>query len=38
VLINEGLSDSPADTLDYSMKQELDQVSADINHLGWMRY
>ena len=25
-MVNEALSDSPAGTLDYSMKQELDQV------------
>ncbi len=27
VQVNEGLSDSPADLLDFSMKQELEQVS-----------
>ncbi len=27
VMVNEALSDNPADTLDYSMKLELDQVS-----------
>ena len=34
VQVNEGLSDSPADLLDFSMKQELEQVGHLLFHLG----
>jgi len=32
--VNEALSDSPADLLDFSMKQELEQVHHTMLHLG----
>ncbi len=32
--VNEALSDSPADLLDFSMKQELEQVGRTMFHLG----
>lgn len=33
-MVNEALSDSPTDNLDYSMKQELDQVRLEMRGQG----